>query len=52
MWIPVAGPFLTMGNTDSADARVFLGAMGVAQVAGAIHALRLRPHHRETRVRP
>ena len=36
MWIPVAGPFLTMGNTDSATARVFLGAMGAAQVAGAV----------------
>ena len=36
MWIPVAGPFLQMGETDSATARVFLAGLGVAQVAGAV----------------
>jgi hypothetical protein len=36
MWIPVAGPFLQMGETDSATARVFLAGLGVAQVTGAV----------------
>ena len=36
LWIPVAGPFLQMANTDSATARVFLAGLGAAQVAGAI----------------
>ena len=36
MAIPVAGPFLTMANTDSATLKVFLGAMGAAQLAGAV----------------
>ncbi|MEO8841345.1 MAG: hypothetical protein ABI591_31905 [Kofleriaceae bacterium] len=36
MWIPVAGPFIQMGETDSATARVFLAGLGAAQVAGAV----------------
>jgi hypothetical protein len=36
MWIPVAGPFLTMANTDSSLARVMLINLGAAQTAGAI----------------
>jgi hypothetical protein len=36
MWIPVAGPFLTMANTDSATLRVFLAGIGVAQTTGAV----------------
>ncbi len=36
MWIPVAGPFLQIGHTDSATARVFLVGLGGAQVAGAV----------------
>jgi hypothetical protein len=36
MWIPVAGPFIEMGQTDSATARVFLAGLGVAQVTGAV----------------
>lgn len=36
MWIPVVGPFIQIGRTDSATARVFLGALGGAQVAGAV----------------
>ncbi|MBA3457921.1 MAG: hypothetical protein H0T42_32865 [Deltaproteobacteria bacterium] len=36
MWIPVAGPFLQMTQTDSATLRVFLFGLGAAQTAGAI----------------
>ena len=36
MWIPVAGPFLQMANTDSATFRVLLAGMGAAQLTGAI----------------
>lgn len=36
MWIPVAGPFIEMGQTDSATARVFLAGLGIAQVTGAV----------------
>lgn len=36
MWIPVAGPFIQMGETDSATARVFLAGLGAAQVTGAV----------------
>jgi len=36
MWIPVAGPFLTLAHTDSATAKVFLVGLGGAQLAGAI----------------
>jgi hypothetical protein len=36
MWIPVAGPFLQIANTDSATAKVFLVGLGGAQTAGAI----------------
>ena len=35
MWIPVVGPFLQMGETDSATAKVFLAGLGGAQVIGA-----------------
>lgn len=36
MWIPVAGPFLQMANTDSATFRVLLAGFGIAQVTGAV----------------
>jgi hypothetical protein len=36
MWIPVAGPFLEMRETDSATGRFFLAGLGGAQLAGAI----------------
>ena len=36
MWIPVAGPFLQMAQTDSATLRVFLFGLGAAQTTGAI----------------
>ena len=36
LWIPVAGPFIQIANTDSATARVFLVGLGAAQVAGAV----------------
>jgi len=36
MWIPVAGPFLEMGQTSSATADVFLVGLGATQLAGAI----------------
>lgn len=36
MWIPVAGPFITMGRTDSAVARVLLAGLGGGQLAGAV----------------
>jgi hypothetical protein len=36
MAIPVAGPFLEMGQTDSATLRLFLAGLGAAQVAGAV----------------
>jgi hypothetical protein len=36
MWIPVAGPFLQLGKTESATASVFLVGLGGAQLAGAI----------------
>ena len=36
MWIPVAGPFVQMANTDSATARLFLAGLGAAQVTGAV----------------
>jgi hypothetical protein len=36
MWIPVAGPFLQMAQTDSATFRVFLFGFGAAQTTGAI----------------
>ncbi|HEY1960027.1 MAG TPA: hypothetical protein VGH28_30670 [Polyangiaceae bacterium] len=34
LFIPVVGPFITMGNTDSATADVFLVVDGLAQAAG------------------
>jgi hypothetical protein len=36
MWIPLAGPFIEIGQTDSATARLFLAGLGAAQVAGAV----------------
>lgn len=36
LWIPVAGPWIQAGQTDSATAKFFLVGMGGAQVAGAI----------------
>lgn len=36
MWLPVAGPFLQLGSTDSATASVFLLGLGGAQLLGAI----------------
>lgn len=36
MWIPVAGPWIQAGQTDSATGKFFLVGMGSAQVAGAI----------------
>jgi len=36
LWIPVAGPFLQMGHTDSATGRLFLASVGAAQLAGAL----------------
>ena len=36
MWIPVAGPFIQMAQTDSAVFRLVLGGFGIAQTTGAI----------------
>jgi hypothetical protein len=36
LWIPVAGPFIQLGQTNSATAQVFLVGLGGAQLAGAI----------------
>lgn len=36
LWIPVVGPFLEMGETDSSTGRLFLGVLGAAQVTGAV----------------
>lgn len=36
MWVPVAGPFLQMAQTDSATGRFFLASVGAAQLAGAL----------------
>lgn len=36
LWIPVAGPFIQIANTDSSTAKVFLVGLGAAQVAGAV----------------
>jgi hypothetical protein len=36
LWIPVAGPFLQMGQTDSATGRLFFASVGAAQLAGAL----------------
>ena len=36
LWIPVAGPFVQMAQTESASAKVFLFGLGAAQVTGAI----------------
>ena len=36
LWIPVAGPFLQMANTDSATLRVFLFGLGAVQTTGAV----------------
>jgi hypothetical protein len=36
MWVPVAGPFIQMGQTTSATGKFFLAGMGGAQLAGAL----------------
>jgi len=36
LWIPVAGPFLQMANTESATLQLFLAGVGAAQTTGAI----------------
>ena len=36
LWIPVAGAFLQMGQTDSATGRFFFASVGAAQLAGAL----------------
>ena len=36
LWLPVAGPFLQMGQTDSATGRFFFASVGAAQLAGAL----------------
>lgn len=36
LWVPVLGPFLEMGQTDSATGKFFLASVGAAQAAGAL----------------
>ena len=36
MWIPVAGPFIQMAQTDSALFRLTLAGFGIAQTTGAV----------------
>jgi hypothetical protein len=36
LWVPVAGPFIQIGQTDSASGRFFLASVGAAQLAGAL----------------
>jgi hypothetical protein len=36
MWIPVAGPFIQMAQTDSALLRLTLAGFGIAQTTGAV----------------
>jgi hypothetical protein len=36
LWVPVLGPFLLWGQTDSATGRFFLASVGAAQAAGAL----------------
>lgn len=36
LWIPVAGPFLQMGQTDSSTGKFFFASVGAAQLAGAL----------------
>ena len=36
LWVPVAGPFLQMADTDSATGKFFLFGLGATQAAGAI----------------
>ena len=36
LWIPVAGPFIQMANTESATLRVFLFGLGAVQTTGAV----------------
>lgn len=36
LWIPVAGPFVQMADTDSSLAKVALAGLGTAQVIGAV----------------
>jgi hypothetical protein len=39
LFLPVAGPFLEIGETDSAVARFYLAMSGLGQTAGAIMLL-------------
>lgn len=36
MWIPVAGPFIQMAQSDSSTGKLFLGMLGGAQAVGAV----------------
>lgn len=36
LWIPVAGPFIQMAETDSAIARLALAGLGAAEITGAV----------------
>jgi hypothetical protein len=36
LWIPVAGPFVQLAQTDSATGKFFLVGLGGAQLAGAL----------------
>jgi hypothetical protein len=36
LWIPVAGPILQMGQTDTATGKLFFASVGAAQLAGAL----------------
>ena len=36
LWVPVLGPFLEIGQTDSATARFYLVSLGLGETAGAI----------------
>jgi hypothetical protein len=36
LWVPVAGPFLQMGQTGSATGKFFFASVGAAQLAGAL----------------
>ena len=39
LWLPVVGPFLQLGRTESSSGRLFLVQVGIAQTAGAIMLL-------------
>lgn len=36
LWVPVAGPFLEMGQVESATGKFFFASVGAAQLAGAL----------------